>query len=59
MTLDPPGQLQLEEEGGDRGSCQVALSHQFVNRDRCRPQAFEDQVERVLVGGGLAGSARG
>ena len=53
MTLDPPGQLQFEEQGGDRGGCQLALAHQFVNRDRRRAQSFEDHVERILIGGGL------
>src|SRR5271168_4459764 len=59
MTLDPPGKFQFEEESGDRGSCQLALAHQFVNRDRRRSQTFEDHVQRVLVVGRLSGAARG
>ncbi len=49
MTLDAAGEFQLEEEGGDGRGRQLALAHQFVNRDRRRTQSFEDQFGPVLV----------
>src|SRR6516162_4697989 len=49
MTVDPPVQFELENERGASGGCQLALAHQFVNRDRCRSEQSQDKVEPGVV----------
>ena len=46
MAFQAARQLELEQDGVDRGGGQMALPQQFVNRHRRRPELLGDRATR-------------